>query len=47
MLSLLQGNVGDSRAIASVDGAVKELSTDHKPTRKGARVAQTQEHTAG
>lgn len=28
------GNVGDSRAIASVDGAVKELSTDHKPTRK-------------
>ena len=35
VLPRLQGNVGDSRAIASVDGAIKELSSDHKPTKKG------------
>jgi protein phosphatase 2C family protein 2/3 len=28
------GNVGDSRAIASINGDVKELSSDHKPTKK-------------
>ena len=38
MLLPLQGNVGDSRAIASVDGAIKELSYDHKPNRKGVCV---------
>jgi len=29
-----QGNVGDSRAIASVSGRVEELSFDHKPNNE-------------
>ena len=28
---IFQGNVGDSRAIASVKGTVEQLSYDHKP----------------
>jgi len=31
---LCQGNVGDSRAIASVAGRVEELSFDHKPSNE-------------
>jgi len=31
---LLQGNVGDSRAVASVSGQVEELSFDHKPSNE-------------
>lgn len=31
---MLQGNVGDSRAIASVKGRVQELSFDHKPSNE-------------
>jgi len=30
----VQGNVGDSRAIASVAGRVEELSFDHKPSNE-------------
>ena len=29
-----QANVGDSRAIASVNGCVQQLSFDHKPSNK-------------
>ena len=32
---LFQGNVGDSRAIASVAGEVEVLSHDHKPNVHG------------
>ena len=32
--TLSQGNVGDSRAIASVSGRVEELSFDHKPSNE-------------
>jgi len=32
--TLYQGNVGDSRAIASVSGRVEELSFDHKPSNE-------------
>ncbi len=34
---LLQGNVGDSRAIASVNGNVEILSVDHKPNNDDER----------
>ena len=33
---MFQANVGDSRAIACVNGKVEELSHDHKPTVPGA-----------
>jgi len=29
-----QGNVGDSRAVASISGRVEELSFDHKPSNE-------------
>ena len=35
MCGTLQANAGDSRAIACVDGRVRELSHDHKPTLPG------------
>ncbi|XP_023214259.1 probable protein phosphatase 2C T23F11.1, partial [Centruroides sculpturatus] len=31
---ILQGNVGDSRAVASVGGRVQQLSFDHKPSNE-------------
>lgn len=31
---LFQGNVGDSRAVASVRGVVEQLSYDHKPSNE-------------
>ncbi|UYV62573.1 hypothetical protein LAZ67_2001128 [Cordylochernes scorpioides] len=34
-LVVCQGNVGDSRAIASVNGHVQQLSFDHKPSNEG------------
>lgn len=30
----MQGNVGDSRAVASVHGEVEQLSFDHKPSNE-------------
>ncbi len=35
--SFNQGNVGDSRAIASVNGNVEVLSVDHKPNNDDER----------
>ena len=35
--SVFQGNVGDSRAIASVNGNVETLSVDHKPNNDDER----------
>jgi len=32
--TMLQGNVGDSRAVASMSGRVEELSFDHKPSNE-------------
>ena len=33
-MCILQGNVGDSRVIASVKGEVQQLSFDHKPSNE-------------
>ena len=35
---IYQGNVGDSRAIASKKGAMEQLSYDHKPSNDGKSV---------
>lgn len=35
ILYIIKGNVGDSRAIASVRGSVQQLSFDHKPNNEG------------
>jgi protein phosphatase 2C family protein 2/3 len=31
---VFQGNVGDSRAVASIKGRVKQMSLDHKPSNE-------------
>jgi protein phosphatase 2C family protein 2/3 len=42
LLLVLKGNVGDSRAVASVHGISEDLSLDHKPTgeREHSRITR-------